>query len=270
MLVSPTCWIRPCLDAAPGGEAVLTILDDKGNKIDSFSSVMPEEKKDRHGQYISANAGMNSFWWTMNHASGPKMVDSDFHERPAGPLVLPGAYTARLSVGDWSMEQGFNLVKDPRVKTSQRDLKAQLDLMIDVQNKLSEIIEAVNTSRGVKKRMADWTGRLAGNADADKVTAAMARLEKKLDKVEAALVQKELTSFGDVLNYREMLFEKINGLPPVIRSADAKPTQQSYDVFEKLSGQADTQLAAMQALVDGDLAKINNQLSELGVEIIGG
>ena len=67
-----------------------------------------------------------------------------------------------------------------------------------------------------------------------------------------------------------MLFEKINGLPPVIRSADAKPTQQSYDVFEKLSGQADTQLAAMQALVDGDLAKINNQLSELGVEIIGG
>ena len=61
---------------------------------------------------------------------------------------MPGAYTARLSVGDWSMEQGFNLVKDPRVKTSQRDLKAQLDLMIDVQNKLSEIIEAVNTSRG--------------------------------------------------------------------------------------------------------------------------
>ena len=118
--------------------------------------------------------------------------------------------------------------------------------------------------------MADWTGRLAGNADADKVTAAMTRLEKKLDKVEAALVQKEFTSFGDALNYREMLFEKINGLPPVIRSADAKPTQQSYDVFEKLSGQADIQLAAMQALVDGDLAKINNQLSELGVEIIGG
>ena len=60
------------------------------------------------------------------------------------------------------MEQGFNLVKDPRVKTSQRDLKAQLDLMLGVQNKLSEIVEAVNTSRGVKKRMADWTGRLDG------------------------------------------------------------------------------------------------------------
>ncbi|MDB4205717.1 hypothetical protein N8342_00895 [Acidimicrobiales bacterium] len=261
---------QAALDAAPGGEAVLTILDDKGNEIDSFSSVMPEDKKDRFGQYISANAGMNSFWWSMHHACGPKIVDTDFHQRPAGPLALPGAYTARLTVGDLSMEQGFNLVKDPRVKTSQRDLKAQLDLMLGVQNKLSEIVEAVNTSRGVKKRMADWTGRLTGNADAERVTAAMTRLEKKLDKVEAALVQKEFTSFGDALNYREMLFEKINGLPPVIRSADAKPTQQSYDVFEKLSGQADIQLAAMQALVDGDLAKINNQLSELGVEIIGG
>jgi len=55
-----------------------------------------------------------------------------------------------------------------------------------------------------------------------------------------------------------------------VRSADAKPTQQSHDVFEKLSGQADEQLAALQALVDGDLAKINTQLSDLGVGVVAG
>ena len=62
----------------------------------------------------------------------------------------------------------------------------------------------------------------------------------------------------------------MSGLPPVVRSADSKPTQQSHDVFEKLSGQADEQLAALQKLIDGDLTKINSQLSDLGVEIIGG
>jgi len=258
------------LDAAPNGEATLTILDGKGDVVDSFSSVMPEDRKDRFGQYISATPGMNSFWWSMHHRLGEKMVDTDFHNRPDGPLALPGAYTARLRVGDWSMEQPFNLVKDPRVKTSQRDLKAQFDLMSDIQAKLNEIVVGVNASRAIKKRMADWTGRLADNDEAEKVLAAMARLEKKLDTVEGKLVQKELTSFGDGLNYREMLFEKMSGLPPVVRSADAKPTQQSHDVFEKLSGQADEQLAALQALVDGDLAKINTQLSDLGVGVVAG
>ena len=258
------------LNAAPEGEAVLTIFDDKGNQIDSFSSTMPEEKKDRYGQYISAKPGMNSFWWSMNHAVGEKMVDTDFHMRPGGPLALPGSYTAKLTVGKWSMEQSFNLVKDPRVKTSQRDLKAQFELMIAIQTKLNEIVVAVNTSRAVKTRMTDWTNRLAGSKEAAKVITACERLAKKLDKVESELVQTELTSFGDVLNYREKLFEKLNGLPPVVRSSDSKPTQQSHDVFDKLSGQADKQLASLQALVEGDLAKINSQLSDLGVEIISG
>ena len=258
------------LDAAPGGEAVLTISDEKGNRIDSFSSTMPEDKKDRYGQFISAKPGMNSFWWSMNYPVGEKMTDTDFHERPAGPLALPGVYSARLTVGEWSMEQNFNLIKDPRVKTSQRDLKAQFELMIAIQNKLNEIVVGVNTSRAVKARITDWTNRLAGNEDAAKVIAACTRLAKKFDKVESELVQTELTSFGDVLNYREKLFEKLSGLPPVVRSADSKPTQQSHDVFEKLSGQADEQLAALQKLIDGDLTKINSQLSDLGVEIIGG
>ena len=250
-------------------EAVLTILDSKGTEIDSFSSVIPEEKKDRVGQYISAKPGMNSFWWSMHYPAGEKMVDTDFHDRPGGPLALPGTYTARLSVGDWSMEQPFNLVKDPRVKTSQRDLKAQFDLMLAIQAKLNEIVVGVNASRSIKKRIADWSERLAGNDDAASIISAAERLTKKLDKVEAELVQKELTSFGDALNYREKLFEKLNGLPPVVRSADSKPTQQSHDVFDKLSAQADEQLTALQALVDGDLAKINAKLADLGVDIIG-
>ena len=260
------------LDAADG-VAIMTILDTKGNQIDTFTSVIPDEESDRVGQYISANAGMNSFWWSMNYPAGPKMVDTKFHDRPGGPLALPGAYTVRIAVGDWSMEQPFNLVRDPRVSTSQRDLKAQFDLMTDIQNKLSEIVDGVNASRAIKKRLADWDSRLAASdlaaKDVNKITSATSRLVKKLDKVEGELVQKELTSFGDALNYREMLFEKLSGLPPVVRSADTKPTQQSHDVYEKLAGQADKQLAALQALIDGDLAKINDQLAKLDIEIIG-
>jgi hypothetical protein len=40
-------------------------------------------------------------------------------------------------------------------------------------------------------------------------------------------------------------------------------------VYEKLAGQADEQLSALKALVDGELARLNGQLTELGVGIIG-
>jgi len=51
---------------------------------------------------------MNSCQWPMRHAAGPKMIDSDFHGRPIGPLALPGRYQVRLAVGDWSTTEEFD------------------------------------------------------------------------------------------------------------------------------------------------------------------
>jgi hypothetical protein len=100
------------------------------------------------------------------------------------------------------------------------------------------------------------------------ITAAKA-IAEQLAAIENQLVQVEFTSDGDTLNYREMLFEKLSELPPVVASADTRPTTQSYAVFHKLGGQADEQLAALAALIDGDLAGLNSQLGELGVSIVG-
>jgi hypothetical protein len=44
---------------------------------------------------------------------------------------------------------------------------------------------------------------------------------------------------------------------------------QSHRVYDKLAGQIDEQLAALGAVVDGDLAELNAKLAELGVDIIG-
>jgi len=87
--------------------------------------------------------------------------------------------------------------------------------------------------------------------------------------VENQLVQVEFTADGDTLNYREQLFEKLSSLPAVVASADTRPTVQSYAVYEKLARQADEQLEALNALRDGELAKLNGRLAELQVAFIG-
>ena len=90
-----------------------------------------------------------------------------------------------------------------------------------------------------------------------------------MTEIEHQLVQVEFTSEGDSLNYREMLFEKLNGLTPVVSSADARPTVQSHQVYDKLAGQIDEQIGALGELVDTDLVQLNDRLRELGVDIIG-
>ena len=257
------------LDEAAVGEASLTIAVGDGTEIETFSSTIPAEKKDRHGLYITAAAGMNTFQWPMTYPLGVKMVDTEFHTRPGGPLAKPGTYQATLRVGDWSMTQSFQLVKDPRVTTSDADLAEQFDLQIKIRDKLSEIATGVNTIRSLKRQLGDWTERLADDDSAAATTDAAKALAAQLETVEAELVQVEFTSDGDTLNYREKLFEKLSSLPAVVGSADTRPTTQSCAVFDKHAAEADAQLSALAAMVDGDLARLNAQLAELGVSIIG-
>ena len=257
------------LDHDAVGEATLTIRDSDGREIETFSSVIPVDKKDRHGLYITAAAGMNCFQWPMTYPDGVKMADTEFHKRPGGPLAKPGAYQATLTVGDWSMTQSFDLLTDPRITTSDADLTEQFDLLIEIRDKLSDIATGVNTIRSLKGQLGEWAARLASTESAVHLIAAFAAFTEQVDRVEAELVQVELTSDGDTLNYREKLFEKLSALPAVVASADARPTTQSYAVYRKLAGQVDQQLSALAALINGDLARINGQLVELGVGIIG-
>jgi hypothetical protein len=97
-----------------------------------------------------------------------------------------------------------------------------------------------------------------------------AALTDKLAEIEGRLVQAEFTSEGDSLNYREQLFEKLGGLAPIVSSADARPTRQSHQVFDKLAGQIDEQLAALGGVTSSDLAAFNAQLVALGVDIVAG
>ncbi len=59
-------------------------------------------------------AGLNRFVWDLRYEGGP--------------LVLPGRYTARLTVGGQTYTQTIEVVMDPRSTASARDLAAQFDV----------------------------------------------------------------------------------------------------------------------------------------------
>jgi hypothetical protein len=114
------------LAAAPAGDIRLEILDLHGNLIREFSSGSPPpvEVPDRPGEPIvdlaaagtmrlPNGAGVHRVVWDLRYP-GPWAPNPGQAGR-GGPMVPPGTYRARLTVGDWSSTVSFEALTDPRV-----------------------------------------------------------------------------------------------------------------------------------------------------------
>ena len=72
----------------------------------------------------------------------------------------------------------------------------------------------------------------------------------------------------DPLNYPIKLNNQIAALSGVVASTEAKPTKQSYEVFELLSAQLKAQTDRLQPLLGARLEAVNAELRRLSLEPI--
>jgi hypothetical protein len=132
-----------------------------------------------------------------------------------------------------------------------------------IRDKTSQANDAVKTIRNVKAQLADRAKKMP----ADK-SAAFSRvaddLSNKLSAVEGEIYQVRNQSSQDPLNYPIKLNNKIAALAGVVGGTDAKPTAQSYTVFNDLSAQLDRQLSAMRGALIA-LPSINSTLTAAGL-----
>jgi len=124
------------LGAPPRGPVAISILDESGAVVRTFSSAdtlpaLDLGKIDSSPEWIerpappSANAGLNRFVWDFHYAA-PAGIES---ERPVlGVWAPPGHYTVVLSVDGQSWRQPLTVAPDPRVSATAQDYKRAFDL----------------------------------------------------------------------------------------------------------------------------------------------
>ena len=85
----------------------------------------------------------------------PEMVPRSqmFGGASSGPMVLPGTYTLRLNVNGKTYTSPVKVISDPRVKVSEQDLKAQLDLALLFRNDVTEISKQIKKLKSVRKQI---------------------------------------------------------------------------------------------------------------------
>ncbi|MFL5505020.1 MAG: VPS10 domain-containing protein [Gemmatimonadaceae bacterium] len=209
---------------------------------------------------VPNKAGLNTFAWNLRYSDASVFENMILWAgNVAGPVVLPGTYTVRLNVNGRSYTQPVTIVKDPRSKATDADLREQFDFLMRIRDKTSQANDAVKTIRNVKAQLADRTKRMPA-ANRDAFSRAAETLTSALSAVEGEIYQVRNQSSQDPLNYPIKLNNKIAALAGVVGSTDAKPTSQSYTVFNDLSGQLDRQLAIMRDALAGNLTRINSAL----------
>jgi hypothetical protein len=181
-----------------------------------------------------------------------------------GPAIVPGNYKVRLTAGGKSQTQAFEIRKDPRLNTTPQDYERQLEVAMQIHNKLSQTNEAVIQIRDIRKQLDAYTERVK---DAKVVDAAKA-LNQKLTAVEEALYQTKNRASEDPLNFPIKLNNKLAALEGTVESSDDPPTTQTTEVYEGLASQVNAQLETLKKLVSTDLAAFNRLVHDQNVPAV--
>jgi len=259
-----------------GGEIVgLDFLDATGktirtysSKVDSAATPAPAAGAEEGGfgpppqaQRVPNRKGVNTFQWNLRYPDAsafPGMIL--WAAGVTGPLVPPGTYKVRMTVGGSPIAtETFKVLPDPRVKATIAEWQEQSRVALQIRDRFSEANDAVKEIRRVKAELADRQAKMP-EAQKSAYAAMQATFDKGLSEVEDSLYQTKNRSGQDPLNYPIRLNNRIGALMGVVSSSDGKPTQQTYDVYKVVSSELVKNLNNLRKVMNDNLPKINAML----------
>ena len=252
-------------------EVTLDFLTASGDVIQSFTGKADDEEGEEESFGFgsapepSIMAGSHRFRWNLRYPGYTDFEDRIFWAAGNyGPMAVPGEYRVRMSVdGREVATRDFEIVLDPRIEgVGQADLQARFDLALKIRDRVSEANEAVILIREVKAGILD---RLE-ETDDEGLERDGYEIIDALGAVEGEIYQVRNRSNQDPLNFPIKLNNKLAALMGVVESAEDRPTEQAYQVFEHLSDLLQVELDAMERILAQDLPPFNDDLGAAGLE----
>jgi photosystem II stability/assembly factor-like uncharacterized protein len=231
------------LDAAPSSELTIDILDAKGQQVRHLSStktdkeIQPQEWPDKvlPSELIPAHAGMNRMIWDLRW-DDPVQIPGAFYEdqAPRGPIVPPGRYQVRLTLGSVTRSANLTVVADPRGGNSEAAIAAKTALALATVHDIDALHRAVNDIRAERAKL--------------KGASASKGRDAKLQVIEQALMQVNMNGSEAGLAFPGMLNEQLASFASTLEDADTPPTQQQQALYQSLHEKLENQLSRWREL----------------------
>ena len=239
----------------PKEEVRIEFYDNKRNLLREFSSKGIEKDT------LKYKTGSNEFNWNLRISDAKSFEGMIMWSGPLrGPKVVPGDYVVRLVVDGKADEKPFKVLADPRYESTQDDLLAQYDFLLNVRDKLTETHETIILIRKYK-------------AELDSMVVKDPKKKKKIDPIVKAIsdIEKELyqtqnQSGQDPLNFPIRLNNKLAHLNSVAGTGDYRPTDGAEEVKAEITGLINIQLIKFREIEKTQISKIIN-IDEMKAEI---
>jgi septal ring factor EnvC (AmiA/AmiB activator) len=255
------------------GDSIITYSStkDKRGKALTIPKEFHENPDASRSDVVANKPGMNVFLWDMRYPDAVAVEGTNvmWSGRGTGAKVAPGMYKVRLMIGNTVVgEQPIEIRKDPRLKTTEADYKAQFDLLMKINDKLSETHKGINQIRQIRGQINGYLKDVKDPAVAEKLKKSSKPMLDELDQIESTLMQPKSKAGQDALAYPIRLNDKLAGVGSVVSSADTKPTKASYTVYDDLAKQADAALNKLKELVQKQVPSFNQVIAEQRIPAI--
>jgi photosystem II stability/assembly factor-like uncharacterized protein len=257
------------LGEAADPENPITLTFKKGDTvINSFTSRTADDEAIPKELRAGGKAGWNRFVWDLRWAPATKIEGNDpaAEGRVLGPHVSPGSYTAELKVGDQTFTQTLEVVKPKNVKSSQKDLEAQEDLLLRIHRQVDTTIKSINQVRDLRGQLDGWAKRTKDQPGLEGLAKQAEELKEKVLEIEKTLLIPDLRAgWADTNNAGLRLLAKLSALTGAVNLGDYRPTDAAEEVYSDLSGKIEAQLELLDAAIQGDVSQLNQALTKAGL-----
>lgn len=206
-------------------QAVATIVSDS-TQLKSSVTEVENMNLSQTFYYIDTKLeekpGLHRFNWDLRQKGA--WASNEKRRYKNGPVVAPGNYIAKLSVGDKTFEQPFTIEMDPRIEAdgvSKEDIESQ----IAMQNKVIDLLSEARKLQADLKREAKNLKGKSSPAQKERLSKVNTVIEK-LENADGAYPQ-------------QMLVSQISYLLNMISYADQLPGQEAENRLKELEAQFD-------------------------------
>jgi hypothetical protein len=197
------------LKSAPEGEIRLEVYDAAGQLVRSYASggaaslgykVNVPDFWLAPPSSLPKQPGLNRFVWDLRYPDPQQLLytyygvhvnyfeytladhaiphNTPWHE-PQGPMVLPGQYEIRLTVGGQTYRQPITVKLDPRLQVSQAELERQLDLARKIAAGMNATYVGYNQAAKLRAELTERLAALKQSGKSPDALAAAQALEGK-------------------------------------------------------------------------------------------
>ncbi len=210
--------------------------------------------------------------WDL-HYPAPAALDHEFPisaiyrntpELPLGVYAMPGSYAVKLTVDGKAYSQPLTLKMDPRIKSSDGELRAQFEMESGSVQGMNESFKMLSEVRSVREQLDERAKKLADQKGA--LADSIATLKKQLGDLEGGAQSSfyGVPSSGKPPENFSTLNQHFGNLLAVADSADAAPTTQAQSVYREVTGALQTLQRKWNAVRERDLPRLNEELRKNG------